>query len=305
MADLRHRWCVPLVPLVVALFAMCAVTARAAPVKDLSMEFTRAQWEQAQTTIARSAETMRGNLSHPAVRRQLLGCADNDTTTVAVTGYPCAVVIGTYPEYCAGYFCPTCAYATLCDDTCDFCTDDGLAPSAVPTPPPTTVPSLSPVPTTTGITTYSQLTGAISRGEAVVLPAGVIEFDSELALSYFQVATISSSEGAVLSGGGHTRLFAVGPWATLTLIGLTLVNATVSLTACAPPYYSCSGAAIYNLGGTVTLVGCTIQDAVGWVRHLPTSRPRQPPPSSLPSFESIGPLRPRRSLPIPDTPPFT
>ena len=147
------------------------------------------------------------------------------------------------------------------------------APTSIPTPVPTPAPSISAVPTTTDITTYAQLAAAVGRGEAVTLPAGVIEFGSEIAIASETVASITGVDGTVLSGGGHTRLFAVGAFAQLTLTDLTLVNGTVSTSACAPPYQGCSGPAVWSIGGSASLVRCMIKDMIGWVRTACASRP--------------------------------
>ena len=187
-------------------------------------------------------------------------CADDDVTVTAVLGAGCADAT----SYCDAYFCPTCAYAGYCDISCDFCVADA-APTSIPTSVPTPAPSISAVPTTTDITTYAQLAATVGRGENVALPAGVIEFDSEIAIANFQVIAITGVGGTVLSGGQRTRLFSVGAFAQLTLTDLTLINGTVGTTACAPPYYGCSGAAVYSIGGSAFLVRCMIKDMVGWV----------------------------------------
>ena len=160
------------------------------------------------------------------------------------------------------------------------------APTSIPTPVPTPAPSISAVPTTTDITTYAQLAAAVGRGEAVTLPAGVIEFGSEIAIASGTVASITGVDGTVLSGGGHTRLFAVGAFAQLTLTDLTLVNGTLSTSACAPPYQDCAGPAVWTLGGSASLVRCIIKDMVGWVRTTrapfsPRARDHHPLPPAV------------------------
>ena len=204
-------------------------------------------------------------------------CADDDATVTGVLGVGCSDAT----SYCDGFFCPTCTYAGYCDVSCDFCIADA-APTSIPTPVPTPAPSISAVPTTAEITTYAQLAATVGRGEAVTLPAGVIEFDSEIAIASGAVASITGVDGTVLSGGGHTRLFAVGAFAQLTLTDLTLVNGTVSTSACAPPYQGCSGPAVWSIGGSASLVRCMIKDMVGWVRTARASRPlcaKSPSPS--------------------------
>jgi hypothetical protein len=160
------------------------------------------------------------------------------------------------------------------------------APTSIPTPVPTPAPSISAVPTTTDITTYAQLAAAVGRGEAVTLPAGVMEFGSEIAIATGTVASITGVDGTVLSGGGHTRLFAVGAFAQLTLTDLTLVNGTLSTSACAPPYQDCAGPAVWTLGGSASLVRCIIKDMVGWVRTTrapfsPRARDHHPLPPAV------------------------
>ena len=62
---------------------------------------------------------------------------------------------------------------------------------------------------------------------------------------------------SILSGGNAVRLFYVTTGASLTITNLTLANGNCQVTTGAPGTPADAGA-IYNDGGTVTLVGCTL-----------------------------------------------
>ena len=106
--------------------------------------------------------------------------------------------------------------------------------------------------TTTAVTTFNQLRASITRGESeIVLPAGSLEFGTEIEVGSGKdiVITGEGATATTLSGGGHTRLFAVLEGGNLTLADLSLVNATISDTA--PCGYFGRGAGGANCRGGV------------------------------------------------------
>jgi hypothetical protein len=65
------------------------------------------------------------------------------------------------------------------------------------------------------------------------------------------------SVSATISGGNAVRLFNIAPGATLVVTNLTLANGACIVTN-GPPGTPADAGAIYNNGGTVTLVACTL-----------------------------------------------
>ena len=115
-------------------------------------------------------------------------CVDDDATLVATFGADCPTVAAM--GYCGSYFCPTCGYSGLCDDSCGLCSAEAVVPSTTPTisslpttmPPtpnptaePTTAsptvsapPTLSQAPTLSGvydISNHNELSDAITSAE--------------------------------------------------------------------------------------------------------------------------------------------
>lgn len=66
-----------------------------------------------------------------------------------------------------------------------------------------------------------------------------------------------SGVAATISGGNAVRLFYVAPGVTFALTNVTLANGSCIVTSGTPGTAADAGA-IYNNGGTVTLVGCTL-----------------------------------------------
>ena len=104
-----------------------------------------------------------------------------------------------------------------------------------------------------------------------------------------------SSVSATISGGNAVRLFYVAPGASFSATNLTLANGNFTLTNGTSP---ADAGAIYNNGGTVTLVSCALmnnfaQDLVnGGVAPLEAGasadeRIVRLPPSAFPIIQSL------------------
>jgi len=72
------------------------------------------------------------------------------------------------------------------------------------------------------------------------------------------VSLDGANVSATISGGGVTRLFNVGPGAILSITNVTLADGCVLITS--PTGTNADGGAIYNNGGTVNLISCTLSN---------------------------------------------
>ena len=134
---------------------------------------------------------------------------------------------------------------------------------------PSATPSASPVPTTEGITTHSQLAAAIANtdnsavvieGDVAFPPWSVIIVDSGRSVS---VVGRSAVDGArvVLDGGGHSQHFWV-TGGTLHIAFVNLVNGTAAevVSNCRPDLYKCTGGSILvQGGGTLVMRSCDVR----------------------------------------------
>ena len=150
-----------------------------------------------------------------------------------------------------------------------------LTPIPTPlTPIPTTAtpsatPSVSPVPTTEGVTTHSQLAAAIANtddfvvvveGDVVFPSLSVIIVDSGRCVSVVGRSAVDGGR-VVFDGGGHSQHFWV-TGGTLHIAFVNLVNGTASQKEanCRPDLYKCSGASILvQRGGTLVVRSCDIR----------------------------------------------
>jgi hypothetical protein len=100
----------------------------------------------------------------------------------------------------------------------------------------------------------ASLRAAIALGGWVGLGFnGTITISNTIAISN-NVVLDGSSVAAIISGGNAVRLFYVAPGASLTATNLTLANGSCNISNGTPA----DAGAIYNDGGTVTLVACTL-----------------------------------------------
>ena len=98
----------------------------------------------------------------------------------------------------------------------------------------------------------------------------MIEFGTEIELGAGKDVVIAGegAEATVLSGGGRTRFFALVDGANLTLVDLTLANATIGSTP--PCGFSgrgadnlggdCRGGAIWFYQGRLTVLRCILRN---------------------------------------------
>ena len=150
-----------------------------------------------------------------------------------------------------------------------------LTPIPTPfTPIPTTAtpsatPSASPVPTTEGVTTHSQLAAAVADpANAIVVVEGDVKFPSLSAITVdsgrsVSVVGRSAVDGGrvVLDGDGHSQHFYV-TGGTLHISFVNLVNGTTSVVEvnCRPDLWKCFGGSILvTEGGTLVMRSCDVR----------------------------------------------
>ena len=117
-------------------------------------------------------------------------CADDNDAAAAVTGgAECsAVAASSSPDYCAMYFCPTCAMPSTCDLSCGYCTTTATEATPAPTvateevssAAPTVAPTLTAVPTVTFVcgdddAAASAATGGAAPSCSAISAAGYCE----------------------------------------------------------------------------------------------------------------------------------
>ena len=160
-------------------------------------------------------------------------------------------------------------------------------PAPAPTQLPTPAPSASPVPTTIAITTFNQLRASVARGDReIALPTGVIEFGTEIEVGYGKDIVVLGNGAAAttLSGGGHTRFFAVLDGGNLTLADMTMENSTIGATAPCAVFgrgagsANCRGGALWVYNARLTLLRCVVRRSVAYVSRMAcaTARARAP-----------------------------
>ena len=138
---------------------------------------------------------------------------------------------------------------------------------------PSATPSASPVPTTEGITTHSQLAAAVadSANSVVVVeadvtfpPLSVIIVDSGRSVSVVGRSAVDGGR-VVFDGAGHSQHFWVRG-GTLHIAFVNLVNGTASNTDsyCTPDYWECSGGSIGVMdGGILVMRSCDVRGGGG------------------------------------------
>ena len=134
---------------------------------------------------------------------------------------------------------------------------------------PSATPSASPVPTTEGVTTHSQLAAAVAdpANLVVVVEADVvfpffsaITVDSERSVSVVGRSAVDGGR-VVFDGAGHSQHFYV-TGGTLYLSFIDLVNGTASQTEadCAPDFWICrGGSVVVTEAGTLVMQSCDIR----------------------------------------------
>ena len=135
---------------------------------------------------------------------------------------------------------------------------------------PSATPSVSPVPTTEGVTTHSQLAAAVADTDnSVVIVEADVTFPSFSAITVDAGRSVSvvgrSAVGGgrvVFDGAGHSQHFYV-TGGTLHLAFIDLVNGTASQTDadCTPDvFWKCrAGSILVNQGGTLVMRSCDIR----------------------------------------------
>jgi hypothetical protein len=102
----------------------------------------------------------------------------------------------------------------------------------------------------------SLLTAIASGGWVGIGFNGTVTLTNTIAITN-NVVLDGTGVGATISGGNAVRLFTVANGASLTISNLTLANGNCLVTN-GPPGTAADGGAIYNDGGRVTLLGCTL-----------------------------------------------
>ena len=133
---------------------------------------------------------------------------------------------------------------------------------------PSATPSVSPVPTTEGITTYSQLANAVAdpANSEVIVEADVafpvfsaIVVDSERSVSVVGRSAVDGGR-VVFDGAGHSQHFYV-TGGTLHIAFVDLVNGTASQveTGCRPDLWKCAaGSILVTGGGRLVMRSCDV-----------------------------------------------
>lgn len=155
-----------------------------------------------------------------------------------------------------------------------------------------------------------RLRTSITNGEtAIALPAGVIEFGTEMVISSGEDIVIAGegAESTALSGGRRVRMFSLWNNTGLTLSDLTLTNGSSGVAFCSGYRYECSAGAVYVFEAKLTLLRCVVVANAGFVRACARAcccarvpRPsiltrHHAPASHRPAVQSTLPRAPARS----------